>query len=193
MPLFLKHRRRRKQQLEDYEGKRISNPTYLDTRNANNNGSSGIPNEGMDTSASGMPDITEANDYSNIELPDNEYNEMKCEIDDEYNRVNFTNSPIPFDDNYGHINATNNIVNDYDHIKGMQLTDTQSYSKICQQRTLPKDADETNTTLNAHPNDRNKSSDKCSATYDHLGQTNEYGKPNDDQDNEYSHIHSGSN
>ena len=181
------YRRCRKQQ--DYEGKQISNPAYLDTTDENKI-FSGIPGEGMNTIDSCLHD-TEANHYNNIDTPDTEYNVLKCVIDDEYNRVDFKSNAIPFDENYGHINQNNNDDEneDYDHIKGMTLTNAQPYSNVCQQRKRPKETDEISTTVNVNPDSLNKDSDVSSATYDHLGQTDiDRSAMTDDQDTNYAHV-----
>ena len=189
--IFL-YRKCRKQQ--DYEGKQISNPPYLDTTDENNI-FSGLPGEGMNTIDSCLRD-TEANHFNNIDTPDTEYNVLKCEIDDEYNRVDFKSNAIPFDENYGHINQNDNDDEneDYDHIKGMTLTNAQPYSNVCQQRKRSTETDEISTTMNVNPDSLNNDSDISSPTYDHLGQTNnDQTTIADDQDENYSHVSSSLN
>ena len=115
--------------------------------------------------------------------------EVKGHIDNEYNKIQFKNIPVPVDESYSHINQIKSIEHeDYDYIKGMTVLDSQTYSNghppgiQCTDNDTIHDAD-------ADQDSVMQTSEDSSMTYDHLGQTGKRHAPiTDDQDTYYSHV-----
>ena len=184
--LLLFYRKMRKK--KEYDGTTISNPAYSDTTDENNL-SSATPRKRTASYDNELPDATEAGHY--IDLPDNDqYNELKGDIDDEYNKINFKGNSIPFDENYGHINQRGCTENeDYDHIKGMAEVNSHTYSNVNQQGKKFQETAEICIGENADHGSAKQTSEDSSNTYDHLCQPDESrAQINDDQNTNYSHF-----
>ena len=179
---------RRIRMKQEYDGTTISNPAYSDTTDEKNIFCA-APRERTNSVDSGLPDATEAGHY--VDVQDNDqYNELECDIDDEYNKINFKGTSIPFDENYGHINQRSCPGNeDYDHIKGMTEINVQTYSNVQQQGKKIKETDEICIGENADYGSTKQTSEDSSNTYDHLGQPDDSRTPmTDDQGTNYSHF-----
>ena len=190
MPESCFYRKRRKQQ--EYESSRMSNPAYEAT-NEEMNTLDEVPATRTSLNNNGVPAACEEDHYMDV-ADDERYNEPTADIDNEYNKIHFKSTPKPVDENYGHINQTNNTEHqDYDHIKGMKVTDFTPYSNGYVQGSQYT----MNGTINKKATDHNitkENSNDVSMTYDHLGQTDKSPtQATDDQDSNYSHIFSTSN
>ena len=120
---------------------------------------------------------------------DDRYNEVEGDIDNEYNKIQFKNTPIPVDESYGHINQITSIEHeDYDHIKGMTVVDSQTYSNGHPPGIQCTDND-TFHAKNADQDSVKQTSEDSFMAYDHLGQADKRQAPiTDDQETDYSHV-----
>ena len=168
----------------------IVNHSYEDTRDGSN-----IPSvldkmrSGSESFDSGIPKTN--TDYSNDEpQADDQYNVIQNNIDEEYNKISFQQTPIPFDQNYGHINSTNPIQNkEYDHVDGVQELNLQTYSHVNQQ-VLTDEAESKGQSTNTQSNRDTKHI--ADSTYDHLTMSVDKDPQDFDelQDEDYSHLSS---
>ena len=184
------YRKSRKKQ--EYKSSRMSNPAY-EAKNEEMNTHDEVPATRTSLNSNGVPAAGDEGHYMDV-ADDERYNEPTSEIDNEYNKIQFKSTPIPVDENYGHINQTNNTEHlDYDHIKGIKVTEFTPYSNGYAQGIQYT----VNGTINKKATDHDiikENSDDVSMTYDHLGQTDKrQTQVTDDQDANYSQIFPRSN
>ena len=116
---------------------------------------------------------------------DDQYTIISSNGDNEYNKINFSASPIPFDSNYGHIHSTNTADKNYAHLAGVAGSDSNTYSNASTLGVI-HDVNACANLNNTPAKDDELETDTNDPNYDHMGRKgnkdarNKLGRTNDD-------------
>ena len=117
---------------------------------------------------------------------DDQYTIITSNGDNEYNKINFSASPIPFDSNYGHIHLTNTADKNYAHLAGVAGSDSNTYSNASTLGVI-HDVNAFANLNNTPAKDEKLETDANDPNYDHMGSKginharNKLGRTDDDK------------
>ena len=99
---------------------------------------------------------------------DDQYTIISSAVDDEYNQISFSASPIPFDSNYGHIHSTNTADKNYAHLAGVAGSDSDPYTYTSTEGVM-KDKNACNNHNFTSAKDAKLEANEDDPNYDHMG------------------------